>query len=178
MCQHFIHSAASGKVSELKVRKLNFDEFLERIENEIFIPAKPLWLMDTKKRKRFDEDDKETDPSNNFGREFIPKKIRTDKVQNKNHDKELKIPSVYRYGQLFNPMQKKGHDPLLHDDGSEICNNWFFRGFCNKECKFADSHKRNLSSTEKEKCMKFLDQMILKKKKYLERINKTKQDQG
>jgi len=168
--QHFIHSAALGRVSKLKVRKLDFTDLLEEIEDGDYSPTKPKWLRNnTKKRDSSSSyetnQDRDTGSGSNGGPQKKKKRIQVD---NPSFDADLKCPEAYQYRSLFHPGNRRGVEEVKHSDGSTRCNNWFHRGWCTDSCPFKTSHTKKLLPDERIKCKNYLDKLISKHKKWKE----------
>jgi len=168
-CQHYIHSAALGKVSKLKIRKLDFTDMLEEIEDGDYTPVKPKWLKtpnSTNNKKRdsgsgFNEGHEGSHPS-------TPKKKKKISVDNPHFDNDLKCPDDCQYRVVFHPANRRGLDEIKHDDGTTRCNNWFHRGWCTESCPLKESHNKRLSAPEKIKCKDYLTKLVAKYKRWNE----------
>ena len=168
--QHFIHSATLGLISRLKISKLKFDDLFNKIEDGDLEPTKPKWLKNEKKRdfnhNILNETEKNTSENKN-------KKKRTSN-ENPSFDKELKCPEDIQYRSIFHPGNRRGVEDVKHDDGSQRCNNWFFRGWCTENCPLKESHKKQLLPLEKQKCKEYLRKLINKHKKWAAENKKNK----
>lgn len=176
--QHFIHSAGAGLVSKLRIKKLNFDAILEEIEDGDYVPSKPKWLKDNSNSNNSSQKQKKRGASNSEpGTEAGSPRVKKKSIDNPSFDTDLKIPDGSQYRHIFHPNIRRGIDEVKHDDGSTRCNNWFFRGWCTETCAFKDSHKKCLSTGEKDRCKDYLQKLVDKNKKWMEGRNRN-QNQG
>ena len=170
--QQFIHSAGEGKISNLKVRQLDFSSLMDEIEGFTFTYRVPKWLK-TKKRS-IDEaehsyssgsnsnSNKKPGNNNNSNKEKKGTDKRGEKMINRNINDCLKVPQNIKYGDLFHPENRKGITAANHSDGTEKCNNWHHRSFCYKNCKWRQSHNKVLTSEEIDKCKSFMKKLVEK----------------
>ena len=174
--QQFIHSAGEGKISNLKVRQLDFSTLMDEIEGFTFTYRIPKWLK-TRKRS-IDEiaspcttsgvsNNSNRRPTNNGTNNNTPRNQQTnskkgEKVINNNVLDYLKIPSHLKYGDVFHPEMRKNIQTINHNDGTEKCNNWHHRGFCYSKCKWKSSHNKVLTQDEGNKCKDFVQKLIKK----------------
>jgi len=179
-CQQFIHSTSLGLVSKLKLKKLEFGELLEEIEDGDYVPTKPKWLQNKKRESpSHDNHPRQSAASSGHHREgnnHQPQKKKS--IDNPNFDPDLKIPADLRYRQVFHPANRRGIDEVKHTDGSVRCNNWFFRGWCTDACKFHESHSKKLSSAEKTKCKEYMDKLVERQKKWNDQQNHRRNNHG
>jgi len=178
--QHFIHSAALGLVSKLKLRKLDFTDLLEEIEDGDYTPTKPKWLRNSNKKRdssSSNEDTKEKDHGSQSNTGGPSKKRKKVHVDNPDFDPDLKCPENYQYRALFHPGNRKGVQEVKHLDGSTRCNNWYHRGWCTESCPFKQSHSKTLQPEEKSKCKEYICKLVAKHKKWAENGSRGRNNQ-
>jgi len=170
--QMFIHSAGEGMVSKLRTKQIDFNFLMENIEGYTYHYHTPKWLK-TKKRsldepgasgstgppsKAQQTDDKRS--PNSHGKKREDK--RGEKIWNRDLSDKLKVPSEFKYGDIFRPEQRKGLTAENHEDGTIKCNNWHHRGFCYGKCKLRASHDKKLADSEITRMQKYKDALITK----------------
>jgi len=171
--QMFIHSAGEGMVSKLRTKQIDFTFLMENIEGYTYHYHTPKWLKSRKRsideqgssgsgsapKSLHSEDKRSPNPPGNKNKR---EDKRGEKIINRNVNEKLKVPSEFKYGDIFRPEQRRGLTAENHDDGTIKCNNWHHRGFCYGKCKLRASHEKKLSESEITCMQKYKDTLIEK----------------
>ena len=166
-CQAFIHSASDGLISSLKTSKIDFTNILESIEDFTYIQHTPHFLSSKGTiRKNPETPLKRPRPAPRTPPPRKKRRPKGDTVTNHAIPIDLKCPSDIRFGALFHPRNRKYITNPIHDDGTEKCNNWWHRGWCDSECPHKLSHDKDISSKEHKAFKKFLDDIMAKHKEW------------
>lgn len=154
----FLHSLGDKAVDAMATDQMDFSKVTEKMDCFEYVVNRPAWLpkRDHKDREKVEKEKKRQKPNN-----FRP---RLDSVNNPNHAPECKIPENIKFGALFEKSNRDGIEQVPHPDGSIKCNNWHYRGWCIKTCRFEDSHKKELTDDEKAKGKEYLMKLVEKYK--------------
>ena len=161
--QTFIHSGASGKLTDQKREHIDFMPTLMDIEFHRYHVRRPCW-MPRPKRKADNTNNqngggsglggggnlngKQENKRRNYGKGEI--------VVNDNLEEDMKVPSAVTYRELFSPDYIGKLKYVNHEDGSHKCHNWHHSGRCWTNCKRIASHKKKLTKKEIEEGKKFV----------------------
>ena len=160
-------------VSKLRTKQIDFTFLMENIEGYTYHYHTPKWLKSRKRsideqgssgsgsapKSLHSEDKRSPNPPGNKNKQ---EDKRGEKIINRNVNEKLKVPSEFKYGDIFRPEQLRGLTAENHDDGSIKCNNWHHRVFCYGKCKLRASHEKKLSESEITRMQKYKDTLIEK----------------
>ena len=162
----FIHSLEDKQVSSMAVEQMDFSRVTKKLDSFEYVVNRPSWIpkRDPKDRQKQDNDkNKRQKPNNGF-------RAKAESINNPKQDPDLKLPAGMKFGDVF--KDKYGIEPVEHPDGTKKCNNWHYRGWCIKDCKFGDSHNKELTEDEKKKCKEYVTKLVERYKKKKEKEGK------
>ena len=168
--QIFINSCSEGIVDAMKVRHINYSDFLDDIEMNKFYVKVPLWLRRKNKKREAPQDKpqagsqgggngNDNDNSRNKRGRF---QDRGDVIHNNNQPDELKVPKPDDYHNVFKPDYTRGIRVHPHSDGTPKCNNWWYKGSCRTKCPRLASHSKQLTANDKTDFNKYVTEVFSK----------------
>ena len=171
--QIFINSCSEGTVDAMKVRHINYSDFLDDIEMNKFYVKVPLWLRKKNKHRDTPQDKPQAgiqgggngnghEPRIKRGRFQDRFQDRGDVIHNNNHPEELKVPKPGDYHNVFKPDFTRGLRVHPHSDGTPKCNNWWHKGSCRTKCPRLSSHSKQLTANDKTTFNKYVMEVFSK----------------
>lgn len=157
--QKFLHSCACGQVSKLNLRAIEFKHLLKSIdEREVSFIRLPSYLRKPKTKKRDRDGDKEDRDGGGKGRDKR-RDVKKKRVTYDERDPQAKLSANQRFGDVFCRECRTGVEQPKMDDGTEMCNRLYGKGYCFEDCK--RSHKKK-NTAEQGRWKQFLKDILEK----------------
>ena len=141
--QKFIHSCAFKNTNKLDIQAIEFSNFLSSIDSrEINFIRLPKFLKDMttkahKSKRKREENNDDSQPRNK-------KKVAKDRIINKDErDPQAKLPANLQFGEVFCRECCSGLDQPKMDNGKEMCNRFYGKGYCFPNCKRGHDKKNS-----------------------------------
>ena len=166
--QKFLHSCALGELNKLDLKAIDFVDLLRSIQDRsiAFVRA-PSYVKDQlpkpnkNKRKPLEDDTyKIKKGKGNQGKD--------NKIENDEQDNQAKLGNGMAFGEVFCKEIRKGVTQPKMDDGTEMCNRFYGKGYCFQNCK--RSHKKKNASEQT--CWKKFLQTIIARYKERRKVKK------
>ena len=139
----FIHSPGDKQVTSMAIEQMDFSKITNKIDCFEHVVNRPSWIpkRDPKDRhKQENDNNKRQKPNNGF-------KARVETINNAKQDPALKLPTGMKFGDVF--RDRDGVEAVDHPDGTKKCNNWHYRGWCIKDCRYGASSQMTRRRREK-----------------------------
>ena len=157
--QKFLHSCACGQVSKLNLLAIEFKHFLKSIDGrEITFVRLPSYLRKPKSKKRDREGDKDDRAEGGRGRDKR-RDTKKKRVTYDERDPQAKLATNQRFGDVFCRDCRAGVEQPKMDDGTEMCNRLYGKGYCFEDCR--RSHRKK-NAAEQGRWKKFLKDILEK----------------
>ena len=159
--QKFLHSCALGKVDKLKLQALDFRNILSSVEDRsIAFVRSPAYV-----KTQFPTNNKgkrKSGDGNGEGQKNKRNKGDTkERVLNNESDSQAKLGSDMPFGEVFCKEVRSGVAQPKMDNGSEMCNRFYVKGYCFQNCSRSHSTK---NQSEQSRWKKFLQNIIARYK--------------
>ena len=161
--QRYLHSCALGIPSKLDTTAIDFSDMIRSIQNRsiAFVRA-PSYVKDQlpnrNKGKRRAEENEDEGPRTKKGK---GNKNRDNKVTNDEQDAQAKLGHGMVFGEVFCREVRDGTNQPRMDDGTEMCNRFYGKGYCFQNCRRSHNKK---NSAEQTRWKKFLQNVIARYK--------------